>query len=50
MGKQGVIPMSPDIRIQTILLIEKIRKNEDFAKKITVEDISHYKETRENRK
>ncbi len=51
MGKQEVIPMSPNIRIQTILLIEKIRKNEEFAKKISVEDSSHYKETlRENEK
>ncbi len=35
--------MSPKERIRTILLIEKIRKNTEFAKKITVEDSSHYK-------
>ena len=36
--------MSPQERIRTILLLEKIHKNEEFAKKITVEDSSHYKE------
>lgn len=43
--------MSPKERIRTILLIEKIRKNLDFAKKITVEDSSFFKEAiRENEK
>ncbi len=45
MGKQEVIPMNPDIRIKTILLIEKIRKYQEFAKKITVRDSSHFKES-----
>ncbi len=45
MGKQEVIPMNPDIRIQTILLIIKIRKDQEFAKKITVRDSSHYRES-----
>ena len=43
--------MSPRERIQTIRLIEKKKKNKDFAKKITVEDSSYYKEAlRENKK
>ena len=42
--------MSPEIRIRTILLLEKIQQNRIFAKEISVEDSSHYKQKRENGK
>ena len=42
--------MSPEIRIRTILLLEKIQQNRNFAKEIFVEDSSHYKQKRENGK
>ena len=35
--------MSPQERIRTILILEKIRKNKEFAEKIAVSDSSHYK-------
>ncbi len=47
MYRQEVVPMGPKERIRMILLIEKIRKNTEFAKKITVEDSSHFKEETE---
>ena len=39
--------MNPEIRIMTILLIEKIRKNMELAENIAVKDSSHYKKDKE---
>lgn len=44
MSKQEVVPMSPQERIKTILLLEKIRKYKEYAEKITISDSSHYKD------
>ena len=44
MSKREVVPMSPKERIRTILLLEKIQKNREYAEKITVSDSSHYKD------
>lgn len=35
--------MQPEIRIKTIFLIKKIKKDREYAKKLSVIDISHYK-------
>ncbi len=35
--------MSPEIRIKTIFLIKKIKKDREYAGKLNVVDISHYK-------
>jgi hypothetical protein len=34
--------MNPEIRIKTILLIDRIRKHKEYAGKLAVEDSSHY--------
>lgn len=35
--------MRADIRIRTILLIEKIKENPEFARKIVVKDNSYFR-------
>ncbi len=35
--------MVPEIRIKTILLTDKIRKDKDYAKKLSIEDVSYFK-------